>query len=146
MTAILTICDTCRYSTEERDRDGRSGGEWLLSAVEDRLAQGGEAISVRRQSCLMGCSGHCTVAIQAPGKITYVLGRFAPTTESAEALIAYAALYADSETGQVPFKQWPAGVKGHFVARIAPLPDDLFEIGTSDQNRHGGEVASSDDR
>jgi predicted metal-binding protein len=50
-----------------------------------------------------------------------VLGHFAPTDASAEAVIDYARLHAESPTGQVPLKQWPQGVKGHFVARIPAI-------------------------
>jgi predicted metal-binding protein len=70
----------------------------------------------------MGCAGACNVAIQAQGKIAYTLGRFDPTAESAEGIVAYAALHAESDTGQVPFRTWPAAIKGHFVTRHPPLP------------------------
>jgi predicted metal-binding protein len=46
---------------------------------------------------------------------------FKPSEASAEAIVEYAELHAASETGRVPFKQWPQGVKGHFVARIPAL-------------------------
>ena len=62
------------------------------------------------------------MAIQAEGKLAYTLGRFEPDTEAAEAIVDYAELHAQSTTGQVPFKQWPQGVKGHFVTRHPPLP------------------------
>ncbi|MEM0944984.1 MAG: DUF1636 domain-containing protein [Pseudomonadota bacterium] len=120
MTTVITVCDTCRFSEDEKiGPDGRTGGEMLAEATETLAAT--EGMEVRRVSCLMGCERHCNVAISAPDKLTYVLGRFAPEAESAEALVAYAALHRESETGQVPFREWPAGVKGHFVARIPPL-------------------------
>ena len=72
----------------------------------------------------MGCSHGCNVAIQAPGKLAYTLGRFDADQDAAEAIVEYAELHANSETGQVPFKQWPQGVKGHFVTRHPPLPSD----------------------
>lgn len=118
MTTTITVCDTCRWTAEEKtDPEGRTGGEILAGLIE---AAAGE-IAVRRVSCLMGCERHCNVAIQEMGKLSYVLGNFAPDAASAEAVVAYARLYAESETGRVPFKQWPAGVKGHFVARIPTL-------------------------
>ena len=120
MTTIF-VCDTCRWSAEDKTGpDGRTGGELLAERIE-RLAAGRPGLRVRRQSCLMGCERFCNTAVGAPGKLTYVLGMFAPTEESAEAVIEYAGLHADSPTGQVPFKQWPQGVKGHFVARIPAL-------------------------
>ena len=121
MTTTIFVCDTCRYSPEERTGpDNRTGGEMLAERIE-RLAASAPGIEVRRQSCLMGCDRFCNTAVTAPGKLTYVLGHFAPTDASAEAVVAYARLHAESPTGQVPFKQWPQGVKGHFVARIPAI-------------------------
>ncbi|MBK0397830.1 DUF1636 domain-containing protein [Limibaculum sp. M0105] len=126
----IVVCDTCRYSVEEKTAPcGMTGGEILAAEVE-RLAAGREGIEVRRTSCLMGCERHCNTAVMADGKITYVLGKFAPDAEAAGAVVDYAGLHRDSATGQVPFKQWPQGVKGHFIARLpvlaaAPTPPRL---------------------
>ena len=121
MTTTIFVCDTCRFSREDREApDGRTGGQMLAERIE-RLAAGSAGLSVRRQSCLMGCERFCNTAVSAPGKLTYVLGMFAPTEASAEAVVDYAGLHAESPTGQVPFKLWPQGVKGHFVARIPAL-------------------------
>ncbi len=117
MTTI-TVCDTCNFSSDQKLLDGKSGGEMLAEHVEALATQG---ITVRRQSCLMGCDRHCNIAIQGDGKLSYVLGKFTPDEEAAEAIVEYAQAYNESETGQVPYKQWPQGVKGHFVARIPPL-------------------------
>lgn len=120
MSVTIFVCDTCNYAEGEKTKDGQTGGEMLAAAVE-AAAAGRHGLTVRRQSCLMGCDRHCNVALAAAGKLSYVLGKFDPTPEAAAAVVDYAALYADSETGQVPYKQWPQGVKGHFVARIPPL-------------------------
>lgn len=118
MTARLIICDTCAWGPDEKVRDGRTGGEALLAEV---LAAGGRpGVTVERHSCLMGCAHSCNVALSEDGKIGYALGSFTPDAESAAALLDYAAKYAASETGQVPYREWPQGVKGHFVARIPP--------------------------
>jgi predicted metal-binding protein len=61
--------------------------------------------------------------VQAAGKIGYTIGRFTADADAAEAIAAYASLHAASETGQVPYRQWPEGIKGHFVTRHLPLPD-----------------------
>ena len=70
--------------------------------------------------CLFACTEFCTVHIRAPGKISYVLGRFEPVDEAARAILDYARAYAASEIGQVPFREWPQGVKGHFITRQPP--------------------------
>ena len=119
MTTVITVCDTCNYSVEESLLGDKTGGEILAEHVE-RLAAG-TGLEVKRESCLMGCERHCNVAIQAEGKLTYVLGKFNPNAHAAEAVIEYAQRHAESESGQVPFTQWPQGVKGHFVARIPSL-------------------------
>lgn len=119
MTAKLYVCDTCAFSAEEKLRDGRSGGEILGNHVA-RLTAKTPAVEFVPHSCLMGCEHSCNVALQCPGKITYVIGAFRPTVESAEAIVAFAEKYAASETGRVPYREWPQGVKGHFIARVPP--------------------------
>ena len=121
--AVTTIfvCDTCAFSTNAKtDAAGRTGGEVLAGLVE-RTAAGVEGVEVRRQSCLMGCEHPCNAAVTGAGKLSYVLGRFAPDGEAAAAVVEYARLHAESAKGQVPFRSWPQGVKGHFIARIPSL-------------------------
>lgn len=121
MTTTIFVCDTCRWTVEDKTAPcGRTGGEILAGHVE-RLAEGIAGVEVRRQSCLMGCERHCNTAVCAPGKLTYVLGAFEPGEEAAAAVVEYACLHRDSETGQVPLRQWPKAVKGHFMARIPAL-------------------------
>lgn len=121
MTTTIFVCDTCRWTVDQKTAPcGRTGGELLAEQVE-RLAADVAGIQVRRQSCLMGCERHCNTAVAAPGKLTYVLGAFEPGAEAARGVVDYACLHRDSETGQVPFKQWPQAVKGHFMARIPAL-------------------------
>ena len=73
---------------------------------------------------MANASAASAVAISHPGKMTYVMGRFEGTVENAEAVAEYAAHHAASDSGVVPFRSWPQGVKGHFVARIPPVEDD----------------------
>lgn len=116
MTTWITICDTCK-----RDgwKAGPTDGETLAALVEARAT----GLRVRRHSCLMGCSHGCNVTVQAAGKLCYTLGNFEPTEDAAQAIADWARLYGDSATGQVPYRQWPQGVKGHFVTRHPPLPE-----------------------
>ena len=127
MSTTIFVCDTCAYAKGEKiGPDGMTGGEILAEKIE-ALADGLSGVEVRRQSCLMGCDRHCNTAVTAPGKLTYVLGMFTPTDASARGVVAYAEAHAMSETGRVPFKQWPVEVKGHFVARIPALGVDDAE-------------------
>ncbi|MBL4806818.1 MAG: DUF1636 domain-containing protein [Rhodobacteraceae bacterium] len=120
MTTIL-VCDTCRYSKAEKLFNERTGGEILADLLETAAGAG---IRIKRHSCLMGCDNHCNIAIRDNGKLTYVLGRFNPTQDSADAIAEFAAGFTASDTGRVPFREWPQGVKGHFVSRVPPIEHD----------------------
>lgn len=119
MTTVITVCDTCRQADRKELKEEPPCGVGLLAEIESAAAE--TDVVVRNISCLMGCERACNVAISAPGKLTYVLGRFEPTKDAAEAIVEYASGHQSSESGAVPFRQWPKGVKGHFVARIPPL-------------------------
>ena len=117
MTSTLHVCETCAHPCGTKSIDGETGGARLAAMVE-RLAGDAPEVEVRRHACLMGCERHCNVSVSAPGKIGYVIGRFTPDEGAAQAILDYARLHAASETGQVPYREWPQGVKGHFTARI----------------------------
>ncbi len=121
MTTWITICDTCKREDWAARGEAETDGARLAALVEAQ-APGGGAVRVRRHNCLMGCGKGCNVAIQAEGKLCYTLGDFVPEPEAAAAILDYAALHAESDSGQVPYRQWPQGVKGHFVTRHPPLP------------------------
>ncbi len=122
MTTWITICDTCKRDDWEARAAERTDGESLAELVEKHAGTG--PVRTRRTSCLMGCKHGCNVAIQAHGKMAYTLGRFEPSDEAAQAIVQYARFHAESDSGVVPFRSWPAGVKGHFVSRHVPLPQD----------------------
>lgn len=118
MTVTLTLCETCGYDAAEPEAE--RPGERFVREVQRQLGAS-DALSVQRTRCLMVCQRHCAGVLRAPGKITYVLGGFSPEPEAAAALLDYAREYQRSETGQVPFRSWPAGIKGKFIARIPVL-------------------------
>ncbi|GLT02543.1 hypothetical protein GCM10007897_39590 [Sphingobium jiangsuense] len=119
----VVACSTCRHSAEARDdAEGMRGGARLAEALrtvretDPRYA----AIAVQEMPCLFACKDFCTVHLRAPGKVSYVLGRFTPDEEAARAILDYAAHYTASKFGRVPFSDWPEGVKGHFITRSPP--------------------------
>ena len=121
--AAVVACNTCRHSAEAReDEGGVRGGARLVTAL--RAVQSAEpryaGVAVQEMPCLFACKDHCTVHLRAPGKVSYVLGRFTPDEEAARAILDYAVHYAASEHGRVPFADWPQGVKGHFITRSPP--------------------------
>lgn len=119
----IVVCNTCRHSAEARENEqGTRGGAQLAEQV--RAMRDADprysAIAVQDMACLFACTEFCTVHIRAPGKVSYVLGRFTPDAQAAQAILDYALAYASSEHGRVPFKEWPQGVKGHFITRSPP--------------------------
>lgn len=118
----VVACNTCRASADAReDTQGSRGGARLVEALRAVQAEPGyEGIAVQEMPCLFACAESCTVHLRAPGKVGYVLGRFAPDTDAARAILDYARAYAASAEGQVPYREWPEGVKGHFVVRTPP--------------------------
>jgi len=118
----VVACNTCRFSTDERDdRAGVRGGARLVEALRSIQAEPGyDGVAVQEMPCLFACSEFCTVHLRAPGKVGYVLGRFTPDEDAARAILDYAVHYAASDHGRVPFADWPQGVRGHFITRTPP--------------------------
>lgn len=119
----LVVCSTCRMGPDnQEDEHGVRGGARLLEALRAVAAteDGLDGLTLEPMPCLFACSSYCTIHIRAPGKIGYVLGSFQPTAEAAEAILTYARHYMASEEGVVPYRDWPAGVKGHFIVRTPP--------------------------
>lgn len=120
--AVLA-CNSCRFSAADRDDAGGQRGGALLVATLRAVQASDPAyaeISVQEMPCLFACTEFCTVHLRAAGKVGYVLGRFVPDADAARAILDYTVHYAASETGQVPYKAWPEGVKGHFIVRTPP--------------------------
>jgi predicted metal-binding protein len=122
MTTWITICDTCKREGWDESGAEPTDGE-VLAALVEAEAQGKD-VATRRVSCLMGCKHGCNVAVQAPGKLAYTLGNFEANAEAAQGIVAYAVAHDESESGQVPYRQWPQAIKGHFVTRHPPLPEE----------------------
>jgi len=121
--AAVVACSTCRYAPDAgADGDGVRGGTRLAAALRAVKASDPRyaAIAVEDMPCLFACQDRCTVHLRAPGKISYVMGRFTPDEEAARAILDYAIHYAASAHGEVRFADWPEGVKGHFLTRSPP--------------------------
>ena len=121
--ASVIACNTCRHSADAReDGDGVRGGALLAAALRDLAATDDRyrEIAVEEMPCLFACTSFCTIYLRAPGKVGYVLGKFAADEASAASILEFTRLYAESEHGQVPYRSWPDGVKGHFLVRVPP--------------------------
>ena len=123
MVTWITICDTCKREGWDAGDMSTTDGESLAALIE-AAATGLSHVKTRRVSCMMGCTRACNVAIQGAGKLNYTLGNFDPTAEAASGIVTYAMAHAESDTGRVPYRDWPEAIKGHFVTRHIPLPDN----------------------
>src|SRR5436190_24338553 len=99
----VVACNTCRHSPQSRDDTaGVTGGARLIEML--RAVRAGDVryagIAVQEMPCLFACADHCTIHLRAPGKIGYVLGKFTPDAEAAQAILEYATQYAASADGQ----------------------------------------------
>ncbi|MCB1381018.1 MAG: DUF1636 domain-containing protein [Alphaproteobacteria bacterium] len=122
MRAIV-MCTTCRYSAAEKaGPDGRSGGEVLIEHMREAIAARGVAdIGLETQACLWNCKRHCSVILRDAARFTYFTGDHEPTRPQAEAILDWFVAHGETATGEVPFRQWPDRMRGHFIARIPPV-------------------------
>lgn len=119
----IVVCSSCRHSADARsDAHGQRGGAILADELRrlQPLLPDAAVIRIQTMACLFACTRHCTVHLRAPAKISYVLGDFTPTPAAARAIFDFTIRYAASQSGQVPYRQWPDGVKGHFLTRSPP--------------------------
>lgn len=118
----LVFCTTCKFTADEKfGPDGQTGGETLIEEVRQVLCdQGRDDVRIARQTCLWSCKRHCNVWFRDTERFSYLAGDFAPGRDAAEAIVAWFDLHGQSEDGWVAFKQWPDGMRGHFIARMPP--------------------------
>jgi predicted metal-binding protein len=119
----MVFCTTCRFSAAEHcGSDGRTGGETLAAHMEALLAERQRKdISIQRQACLWNCKRHCSVILRDDQRFTYFTGDHVPERGQAEAILDWFDLHGSTATGEVPFRQWPNRMRGHFIARIPPV-------------------------
>ena len=112
------VCTNCRAEGEPPEpRDQRAGAR--LCAALTAAAGSDPDIQVMPVECLSVCKRPVTVGLASAGKWTYVYGDFA--TDSAEALLACACLFAEAPDGLIPWKQRPDVLKRGVVARLPPV-------------------------
>ena len=119
----IIMCTTCRHSAAEKfGPDGRTGGETLITHMQDAMAERGENVEIQTQACLWNCKRHCSVILRDDQRFTYFTGDHVPERLQAEAILDWFTAHGASETGEVPFRQWPDRMRGHFISRIPPVP------------------------
>lgn len=119
----LVFCNTCRFPDGRKtDDEGRTGGQVMIDAMRKVIAdKGRDDVAIVEQACLWNCTQSCSVAIRDSERFSYITGRHVPSVEQAEAILAWYDLHGATESGEVPFRQWPDAMRGHFVARIPPV-------------------------
>lgn len=115
MAVTLHVCITCRAERQVAEGEPCPGAR-LHAAL---AAAAPEGVSVTPVACLSACSRGCAAALSGPGRWTYVYGGIAPESD-VEDLIAGARLYAGTEDGIVPWRDRPALLRRHVIARIPP--------------------------
>ena len=120
----LIACETC--GSIERETHGSTRGERLLAQLRATAAEHEPAFELKLSSvrCLWACSRSCAVHVRSRGRHGYVLCELEPTEACARALLDYAALYAQTADGAVPFKTWPQALRGHFLCRLPAAEHD----------------------
>lgn len=121
-TEIL-ICTTCRPS--QGSREAPPAGSTLLEAVQDAIEASAHAglrpvPQLRGIACLSGCARACTMALQAPGKHTYVFGDLQADVETAVQVLACAALHQQSSDGLLPRDARPSRLRKGILAKLPP--------------------------
>lgn len=110
----LIVCTTCRGP------GGMAGvGKELVAEVARLAAKPAyAAVAVAPAACLWSCAQGASAQLRGADRVGYVMGGFA--VGDARALLDFAAAYAASVAGEVPYRDWPSGVLGHFIARTPP--------------------------
>ena len=135
MTTWITICDTCKREGWDAERRSTTDGADLAALIE-AAAQGRAGVTTRRHSCLMGCQHGCNVAIQADGKLTYVLGRFTADPEAEwEAYLPVSPALAVRKRNNHEFNEYKGSGNPAF-AQIFPFKsEDIKEMITEESKR-----------
>ena len=116
----VIVCTTCRPAGVSRDQP--AAGEALLEAVQIAQfdADPDERLVVRGFACMSGCDRACTVALQAPGKHSYLFGDLQPDADSAAQLLACARLHAQSLDGTLARRDRPERLRGGILSKLPP--------------------------
>jgi predicted metal-binding protein len=119
----LFVCQSCKFSREQKHYEGQSGGTHLLNqlmALYQAWSRRSE-LAIETSGCLWTCSYPCAVALSGTNKTTYLFTEL-PPLESATVLLQFGELYLDSDDGNVPWDQFPEALKCVTVAKIPPIP------------------------
>ena len=121
----LFVCSLCRFSAQERSRDGISGGQHLINQLQQSLAERDLQATVHLEPlrCMAACQQPCNVSLAAPGKLTFILSGISP--DNATATVAeFCQQYTDSANGKVPYRERAPEIRQATAFVLPPLPAD----------------------
>jgi predicted metal-binding protein len=112
---VISICTTCK----SQDTAAEVVGSKLLAAVRDVMSSSDGGIAVRAVQCLGVCKRPTTAAVSGPDRYTFVFADLQPI-DDATALRDFAACYARSDYGLVPWRERAQVLRRGMIARIPP--------------------------
>jgi predicted metal-binding protein len=107
----LFVCESCRFSVAEKERDGLRGGMHLLNHLQNHLQANPISISLSVQpvKCAAACGRPCVIGLVAPGKLSYVFGDQSPT--DAESIVRFVCQYVAQADGRVLYRDRPEALQ-----------------------------------
>ncbi|MEM9818780.1 MAG: DUF1636 domain-containing protein [Cyanobacteria bacterium P01_D01_bin.6] len=121
----LFVCSLCRFSADEKSRDGISGGQYLINQLQTELAARNlhTNVHLRPLRCMAACEQACNVTLAAPDKLTFILSQL-PPTEAATALSEFCQQYTACADGKVPYRDRSAIIREATAFVLPPLPQE----------------------
>ena len=118
----LHVCTTCvrdlRLAPDESSRGQRLAEELERGLDGEGGGHRGPRLHLIKVPCLNGCLRPCNVALRASGKYNLRFSRLEPG--DAAAVLAFARIYLDHSTGDVPEAKWPEALRGKRTVRTPP--------------------------
>jgi predicted metal-binding protein len=112
--STLFICKSCHHS-EKRPEDQPADGTLLLDQISTLAAERSD-LEIQAVGCLWTCGQPCSAAFSHTHKPTYLFTNL--PTEAATPLLEFGKLYSDSNTGDIPWKQFPEVLQTASIAKI----------------------------
>ncbi|MEM9538018.1 MAG: DUF1636 domain-containing protein [Cyanobacteria bacterium P01_E01_bin.42] len=102
----LFVCSLCRFSEDQKKKNGLSGGQHLIQELEKGLEkyEWRDRITLKPLSCMAACRRSCAVTLAADDKLTFIFDRLAPI-ESAPELLKFIDQYVNTSQGKVPYRE-----------------------------------------
>ncbi|MEM1308017.1 MAG: DUF1636 domain-containing protein [Cyanobacteria bacterium P01_H01_bin.153] len=119
----LFVCSLCRFSAEERSRDGIAGGQYLINQLQQALSERDlqAVVHLEPTRCMAACKRPCNISLTAPGKLTFILSDVSPESGAAT-ITEFCQQYTESSDGRVPYRERPLDIRQATAFVLPPLP------------------------